>query len=110
MTHFADTAADSFGARFAAELLRLTDGALTAQQVHTLTGSTRFQIIRAVRARLTWLSSEALALLAERGPEELARGLAREEAREEDRKRPVGDCPSWLAGLLDLLSVAGSMV
>jgi hypothetical protein len=94
-----------FGERFAAEVNRLSDGHLNAMATERLRLMDREDIVGALTGRLSWLGRESIELLSNRGPEELARAVAREEARVAGEPAESGGYLWWLGGLLDALAV-----
>jgi hypothetical protein len=101
----AEPAAD-FGARFATELARLTEGRLTSGQAEQLSRMSMDSLVQNVASKLSWLGSDSVELLALRGPEEFARAVVREQVREAGEPRDPADRIWWLAGLLDILNIA----
>ncbi len=99
-----DAAEAAFGSRFAAELARLTEGHLSDSQIDQLSSMSKDALVQKVSARLTWLGLESVQLLSSRGPEEFARAVVREQAREVgDPKEPTDQLPR-LGGVLEFLS------
>lgn len=97
-----------FGERFAVEVDRLSGGHLGARAAERLSALEREEVVAVLTGRLSWLSRESIELLSIRGPEELARGVAREEARRAGEPAEASDYAGWLGGLLDALSFFGS--
>ena len=100
------TSADDFATRFTAELARQAEGRLSAVQAEKLSRMSEDELVQRVAAGLNWLDPGSIKLLASRGPEELARGMIREQIRETGEPRGLADRCWWVAGLLDLLHVA----
>lgn len=101
------SATEEFGARFAAELARLSEGRLSASQIKSLGQMSRDELVQAVCSKLSWLSPESVELHSSRGPEEFARGVVREQVRESGGEPHEGGLERslWLADLLNALVV-----
>src|SRR6267378_1840830 len=82
---------EGFGSRFAAELARLSEGRVSVAQAERVSLMSKAELVQKMTNRLSWHSSESVALLSSRGPEEFARAVVREQVRESGEPKDVSE-------------------